>query len=159
MLVILGLCITLVLLNKEQLTHIPIIIAMFLIVVIGILIIPIGGLTGFHVVLVSRGRTTNEQVTGKFRTGVNPFDEGFCTNWRSVVCNSVVPSYLQFKRKRYQHQEYLEEKLMEQKVAQVKMVKQQQQQEKQKQIYRNSDHVNEAEMVAFVGKRTKIGES
>ena len=62
MLLILGLCVTLVLLNREQLTHIPILIALFLIVVVGLLIIPIGGLAGFHVVLVSRGRTTNEQV-------------------------------------------------------------------------------------------------
>jgi len=62
MLIILGLCITLVMLNKEELTHIPIIISMFLIVLVGILLIPIGGLTGFHLVLVSRGRTTNEQV-------------------------------------------------------------------------------------------------
>lgn len=62
MLSIFGLCLTLVLYNKENLTHIPIIIAILLIVIVGILIIPIGGLTGFHVVLVSRGRTTNEQV-------------------------------------------------------------------------------------------------
>jgi palmitoyltransferase ZDHHC5/8 len=62
MLSIFGLCLTLVLFNKDNLTHIPIIIAQILIVIIGLLIIPIGGLTGFHIVLVSRGRTTNEQV-------------------------------------------------------------------------------------------------
>lgn len=112
MIIILGLCLTLVLFNKNDLTHIPIIISIFLIVIVGILLIPIGGLTGFHLVLVSRGRTTNEQVTGKFRTGVNPFDEGCCKNWRNIVCSSVVPSYMRFRRDKLNQQEYLETKIL-----------------------------------------------
>lgn len=111
MLSIFGLCLTLVLYNKENLTHIPIIIALLLIIIVGILIIPIGGLTGFHLVLVSRGRTTNEQVTGKFRTGVNPFDMGCWANWKQVMCMSTVPSYIRFKRKRLKQKELLEHKL------------------------------------------------
>jgi len=112
MLIILGLCLTLVVFNKEDLTHIPIIISLFLIVVVGILIIPIGGLTSFHIVLVTRGRTTNEQVTGKFRTGVNPFDEGCWQNWKRVVCASTVPSYIKFRRNKQHQKDYMDNKVV-----------------------------------------------
>ena len=63
MLIVFGMSLALVLLKKDHgITNIPIVVALFLIILITILIIPIGGLTGFHLILVSRGRTTNEQV-------------------------------------------------------------------------------------------------
>ena len=48
MLIILSLCLVLVLLNKENLTQLPIMVSIFLIILTSLLLIPVGGLTGFH---------------------------------------------------------------------------------------------------------------
>lgn len=78
--------------NSTDLTATPVIASLVLMIVVSLLLIPIGGLTGFHLILVSRGRTTNEQVTGKFRSGVNPFDMGLFRNWSLTMCTTVPPS-------------------------------------------------------------------
>lgn len=55
-------CMFYVLDHKENLHEPEAIITLAIIGVIILLIIPVVGLTGFHMILISRGRTTNEQV-------------------------------------------------------------------------------------------------
>ena len=49
-------------LGKNQMDSPETIVSIVIMIIVGLLIIPVGGLTGFHIMLVSRGRTTNEQV-------------------------------------------------------------------------------------------------
>lgn len=90
MLSIFTLCLTYVLKNKDKLAQIESIVAMVLMAIVILLAIPIFGLTGFHMVLVSRGRTTNEQVTGKFKGGYNPFSRGCWNNCCYAQCGPQV---------------------------------------------------------------------
>ncbi|XP_018304453.1 palmitoyltransferase ZDHHC5 isoform X2 [Mycetomoellerius zeteki] len=111
MLSIFGLCLYYLLEHKEQLSEVNTIVALILMGVVMLLIIPIFGLTGFHVVLVSRGRTTNEQkgdfwglicgghwrypgyVTGKFNGGYNPFSRGCLRNCCHTQFGPQYPRY------------------------------------------------------------------
>ena len=56
------LCLVHVLHHKDQLTGVVPIVSMVVMCIISLVFLPICGLTGFHIVLVARGRTTNEQV-------------------------------------------------------------------------------------------------
>lgn len=92
MLCIFTFCLLYVLNSKDKLNQTQPIVAMGLMALISILAIPIFGLTGFHMVLVSRGRTTNEQVTGKFKGGYNPFSRGCWNNCCFTLCGPQYPS-------------------------------------------------------------------
>lgn len=66
----------------------PEVIALLLDIIIGVFFLPIFGLTLFHVVLVLRGRTTNEQVTNKFDESPNPFSRGLFWNCLDRLCGT-----------------------------------------------------------------------
>ncbi|XP_028159640.1 palmitoyltransferase ZDHHC5 isoform X1 [Ostrinia furnacalis] len=90
MLSIFGLSLYYIMNNNKTLTEVAPIVSMVIMGIIALLAIPIFGLTGFHMVLVSRGRTTNEQVTGKFTGGYNPFSKG-C--WYNCCYTQFGPQY------------------------------------------------------------------
>ncbi|XP_041979006.1 palmitoyltransferase ZDHHC5-B isoform X4 [Aricia agestis] len=90
MLSIFGLSLYYIMHHNKMLTQVEPIVSMVIMGIIALLAIPIFGLTGFHMVLVSRGRTTNEQVTGKFIGGFNPFSRG-C--WNNCCYTQFGPQY------------------------------------------------------------------
>ncbi|KAM3600535.1 uncharacterized protein V6R79_024836 [Siganus canaliculatus] len=79
--------------HMEELWMLHCTVTLVVISISGLFLIPVLGLTGFHLYLVSRGRTTNEQVTGKFQGGVNPFTRGCCNNLEYLVCSPMSPNY------------------------------------------------------------------
>uniref|UniRef100_H3DQX7 Palmitoyltransferase n=1 Tax=Tetraodon nigroviridis TaxID=99883 RepID=H3DQX7_TETNG len=87
-----------ILCHRRNIDYLHSIVTLAVMCVAGLFFIPVAGLTGFHIVLVARGRTTNEQVTGKFRGGVNPFTNGCWKNVSHVLCRSQAPRYLGRKK-------------------------------------------------------------
>ncbi|TNN81214.1 putative palmitoyltransferase ZDHHC8 [Liparis tanakae] len=79
--------------HKDELWKLHCTVTLVVISISGLFLLPVLGLTGFHFYLVSRGRTTNEQVTGKFQGGVNPFTRGCCNNLEYLVCSPISPNY------------------------------------------------------------------
>ncbi|XP_078599203.1 uncharacterized protein LOC144874652 isoform X2 [Branchiostoma floridae x Branchiostoma japonicum] len=80
--------------HKTELTSVEVIASMAVMGVVGLTVVPVVGLAGFHCVLISRGRTTNEQVTGKFRSGHNPFSRGCWGNICHTLCGPTYPRYV-----------------------------------------------------------------
>ncbi|CAH8453294.1 unnamed protein product [Heterobilharzia americana] len=91
MIIVFGVSVTYVLMRTNQLSHYKVIIAIGVLILVGLLLLPVLGLTGFHIFLVSKGRTTNEQVTSKYDLDMNPYDQGLCKNWLYVFCTSQPP--------------------------------------------------------------------
>ncbi|XP_016085274.1 probable palmitoyltransferase ZDHHC8 [Sinocyclocheilus grahami] len=85
--------------HLERLSALHTAVTLVVMCVTGLFFIPVMGLTGFHMVLVARGRTTNEQVTGKFRGGVNPFTRDCCGNVKHVLCSPLAPRQHKYIRK------------------------------------------------------------
>ncbi|KAM9857283.1 palmitoyltransferase ZDHHC5-A [Aulostomus maculatus] len=97
-LAVFGFGLLFILYHRHNIDHLHAIVTLTVMCVAGLFFIPVAGLTGFHIVLVARGRTTNEQVTGKFRGGVNPFTNGCWKNVSHVLCSSQAPRYLGRKK-------------------------------------------------------------
>ncbi|XP_037093277.1 palmitoyltransferase ZDHHC8B-like [Pollicipes pollicipes] len=100
-----GQCLVFVLRNRNDLSAASVIATMVVMCVIGTLLVPVFGLAGFHTVLATRGRTTNEQVTGKFRGGFNPFSRGCCVNFCRTLWAPQYPNVVTLSRRarRRQH--------------------------------------------------------
>ncbi|GIY64465.1 palmitoyltransferase ZDHHC5 [Caerostris darwini] len=93
MISILSLCVFYMKDHLENVKHLPTIMTLVIIGIIVILFIPILGLTAYHIMLIMQGRTTNEQVTGKFLDIKSPYTRGCCKNILYSLCNSPLPRY------------------------------------------------------------------
>ncbi|XP_067937857.1 palmitoyltransferase ZDHHC8-like [Watersipora subatra] len=69
-------------------------------ILVVLFLIPVTGLAAFHTFLVSAGRTTNEQVTGKVKAGFNPFTRGWLNNWLYLCWGPRIPRLIGWEKKR-----------------------------------------------------------
>ncbi|CAF0818202.1 unnamed protein product, partial [Didymodactylos carnosus] len=77
------------------------ILCIILLIIIVLMVIPIGGLTCFHIYLISKGRTTNEHVTKKYQEKDNPFNYGCVMNFFRILCLPLYPKLTVPKIKLY----------------------------------------------------------
>ena len=77
--------------NLNHVSELRPIISIFIMIVNCALFIPVCGLTSFHVILICRGRTTNEQVTDKFKDSPNPYSKGCWLNCWNTLCGPISP--------------------------------------------------------------------
>jgi hypothetical protein len=93
MIAIFASCLSILIAFKTPLKEASGITSILLLIIVGLLIFPIGGLFIFHLMLISKGRTTNEQVTGKYKD-LKLFHKGFCMNFLVILCTSLTPKLI-----------------------------------------------------------------
>ncbi|KAK3036400.1 hypothetical protein RJ639_029999 [Escallonia herrerae] len=59
----------------------------------------VGGLTAFHLYLISTNQTTYENFRYRYDRRANPYNKGVVQNFKEIFCNSIAPSKNSFRAK------------------------------------------------------------